>query len=146
MGGHWNTASLQTSREKYYNATAPAVRKNLLNIVQALETELSASRVKLSMQFGQHFPTYTLTGWEMKKATAAGGWVGYLEHTTGVRGDHWINYNVCLLIHEAQQNYWNVNGLRSFVKAITLGHPVKVILFASYRSPGGRGLCRLQWS
>jgi hypothetical protein len=119
MGGHCYTASSQTSREKYYNATASAVRKNLLNTVQALETELSASRVKFSMQFGQHFPTYTLTGWEMKKATAAGGWVGYHEHTTGVRDDHWINYNVCLLIHEAQQSYWNVNGLWSFVKAIT---------------------------
>jgi hypothetical protein len=41
------------------------------------------------------------------------------------------------LIDEAQQSDWDVNGLWDFFKSITLLHPIKIVLFASYGSPGG---------
>jgi hypothetical protein len=77
--------------------------------------------------YGQSPPTYTLTGWEPKKVQEAGGWAHYLEQTTGVNGDDWLNHNAYLLIDEAQQSYWDVNGLWDFFKSITLLHPVKVV-------------------
>jgi len=39
------------------------------------------------------------------------GWAHYLEQTTGVGGDHWLNAYLYLLIDEAQQSYWDVNRL-----------------------------------
>jgi hypothetical protein len=92
---------------------------------------------RLYTRYGASIPIYTLTGWQRRDVEAAGGWSGYLERITGVRGTLWLGHNAFLLFDEAQQSYWDFNGIWDFFKTITPDHPVKVVLFTSYGSPNG---------